>query len=100
MSFSVNQITLSSEADSLLQMAQRDKRNIEYRKEGIALRSTNSAENAVQQATELAAAQDELERTITALTTIPPGDYRDNQEIKKMELELKIKKMTKNGGKT
>ena len=99
MPFSTNQITLASEADTLLQMAQRDKRNLEYRREGISIRSENSAETAVEQAAELTEAQQDLEQTITALATLPPGEYRDTQEIKKMELELKIKKLTRTGSK-
>ena len=84
MAFSVDQITLVSEADTLLQMAQRDKRNIEYRKEGIVLRSVNSVETAAAHTADLANAQQELELTNTQLATLPPGEYRDNQEIKKM----------------
>jgi hypothetical protein len=99
MNFSLNLITLASEADALLHMAARDKRNLLHRKETLDIRSENSAESVSGRAADLATAKAELASTIALLATLPDGPIKEDQEIKKMELELKIKKLSKSGNK-
>jgi hypothetical protein len=98
MPFSVNKITLVSDAEALLQIAQRDKRNLQHRKDGIAIRTENTAEQVNTQAAELKDAQDELVKTDTELATAT-GEKKENLEIRKLELQLKIKKLSKTGNK-
>ena len=57
MAFTVSVIELVSEADELLRMAERDKRNLELRKSNITVRNQNAAEDVGERKAELAAAQ-------------------------------------------
>ena len=99
MSYSLNLIALPSEADSLIQTAQREKRTLENRKETLLIRSENSVENSAELSAELAAAQASLEAANTLLPTLPEGEIKEAQITKKMELELKIRRLLKSGGK-
>jgi hypothetical protein len=99
MSYSLNLITLPSEADTLIRMAQRDKRNLQHRLESFDIRNENSAEDAAELAAELAAARASLDASIAMLATLPDGERKEDEETKKMELELRIRKLTKSGNK-
>jgi hypothetical protein len=99
MAYSLNLLTLSSEADGLIKTAQRDKRNLEHRREAFDLRNENSAEDAADIAAELSAATASLTAVNALIPTLPDGDRKEEEIIKKMELELKIKKLTRSGNK-
>lgn len=97
MSYSVNLITLVSEADGLIRMAQRDKRNLEHRLESFGIRNENSAEDALELAAELAAANSQLTASIALIATLPDGLVKEDEITKKLELEVKIRKLSKSG---
>lgn len=99
MSYSLNLITLPSEADSLIKTAEREKRNLEHRKDSYQLRNENSAEDAVENAADLTSANAALTAVNAIIATLPEGERKEEELIKKMELELKIKKLTRNGSK-
>jgi hypothetical protein len=99
MAFSLNLITLASEADILIKMAQRDKRNIQHRANSFDMRAENTAENAEELTAELATAKAELASTNALIATLPDGTKKETEITKRMELEVRIRKLTLNGNK-
>lgn len=99
MDFSVNLLTLASEVDTLLATAQRDKRTLEVRLQSLALRTDNSAEDSAELSAELVAAQASLAASVAILDTLPEGERKEDELTKKMELEVKVRKLTRSGNK-
>lgn len=99
MNYSLNLITLPGDADSLIQTAQRDRRNLAHRKESFQIRTVNSAEDIAEQSVDLAAAKASLQTTDELLKVSPEGKQKEELITKKMELELKIRKLTTGGNK-
>ena len=99
MAFTVSLIELVSEADELLRMAERDKRNLELRKSNITVRNQNAAEDVGERKAELAAAQAALAISNTLLTTLPDGDTKDLEKIKNLELDARVRRLLRQGNK-
>ena len=99
MAYSVNLITLPSEADQLITMGTRDKRTLVNRKEALQLRSESSVENSQERNAELAAARAALASAISQIAILPDGEEKENQITKKMELDVKIRKLSKSDSK-
>ena len=99
MAFTVSVIELVSEADELLRMAERDKRNLELRKSNITVRNQNAAEDVGERKAELAAAQAALAISNTLLTTLPDGDTKDLEKIKNLELDARVRRLLRQGNK-
>jgi hypothetical protein len=99
MAFTVSVIELVSEADELLRMAERDKRNLELRKSNITVRNQNAAEDVGERKAELAAAQAALAVSTTLLTTLPDGDTKDLEKIKNLELDARVRRLLRQGNK-
>jgi hypothetical protein len=95
----MNLITLPSEADQLIAMATRDKRSLVNRKDALLIRSESSALNTQERVSELAAAKAALASAVAQIATLADGDEKENQITKKMELDVKIRKLTKNDSK-
>lgn len=100
MAFTLNLITVPQEADSLIKMANRDKRNLEHRKESFDLRNVNTAENAAENAGELSEANASLASVIALIATLPDGEKKEDEVTKKLDLELRIRRLTRSGSKT
>ncbi len=100
MAFSLESITLPGEADSLINLALRDKRIFEHRKESLDLRTENSAENAAQHAADLAEAQAQLAALNALIAGLPEGTRKEEEITKKMALEVKVRKINESGSKT
>jgi hypothetical protein len=99
MAFTVSLIELVSEADELLRMAERDKRNLELRKSNITVRNQNAAEDVGERKAELAAAQAALAISNTLLTTLPDGDTKELEKIKNLELDARVRRLLRQGNK-
>lgn len=99
MSFSVNLISLPSEAEALIKMAQRDKRTLEHRLDALDIRSENSVESLAEHGAELIAVTAALSAADALIATLPEGELKENQITKKMELELRLRKLNKSGNK-
>jgi hypothetical protein len=97
MAYSLDFLTQKSEADALLNTAQRDKRTLEVREQSLSLRTANSAEDSVELQAELNEARLLLETTNSVIATLPEGDRKEDEITKKMDLELKIRKLTRSG---
>ena len=99
MAFSLNLLTLKSEADSLLSTAQRDKRTLDVRKQSMALRTDNALENATEQTAELTETRFALNAANANIASLPDGERKEDEVTKKMELELKLRRLTRTGNK-
>lgn len=99
MSFSVNLISLPSEAEALIKMAQRDKRTLEHRLDALTIRSENSVESSAEHSADLMAVTTALAAADSLIASLPEGELKENQITKKLELELKLRKLNKSGNK-
>ena len=89
----------ASEADELVRMAERDKRNLELRKSNITVRNQNAAEDVGERKAELAAAKAALAISNTLLTTLPDGDTKELEKIKNLELDARVRRLLRQGNK-
>lgn len=99
MNFSLDLLTLPSEVDALLGTAQREKRTFEVRLQNLSLRTDNSAEDSVDLSADLTTAKAELAASTSILATLPDGERKNDELINKMELEVKVLKLTRSGNK-
>jgi hypothetical protein len=91
MAFNVSLIQLAAEADELLRMAQRDKRNLGLRKDNITVRNLNSAEDVNERKAELTAAELDLANSTAKLATLTVGtDAYVLEKIKNLDLEGRV----------
>lgn len=98
--FSTELITGVDLADRLLKAAQRMKRALAHRLESFDLRSENSAESNAEYEAELAEVSAKLASVNALIPTLPEGsDLREDQITLKMELDLKLRKLTRGGNK-
>ena len=97
MAFSLSLITLVSEADNLIKMAQRDKRTLANRRETLLIRSETGVEDTAQLSADLNSARAQLAASITNLAILPEGTSKEAEITKKMELELKVRRLSQPG---
>jgi hypothetical protein len=97
MPYSFNLITQPTEADSLIKTAERDQRTLVARKQSLEVRTENSAEDIVETSTEIAEVNAELTSTNALLAVLPDGEKKEVEITKKMELELRLRKLNANG---
>jgi uncharacterized protein (DUF4213/DUF364 family) len=93
MSYSLNLVTTVGETDVLLNDAQHEKRTFDVRKQNLALRSDNSMENSAELTAELNESQLSLDAVNAVIASLPDGEKKENEITKKLELELKIRKL-------
>jgi hypothetical protein len=100
MAFNVSLIQLAAEADELLRMAQRDKRNMGLRKDNITVRNLNSAEDVNERKAELVAAELDLASSTAKLATLTAGtDAYVLEKIKNLDLEGRVLRLKRAGNK-
>ncbi|MES2772768.1 MAG: hypothetical protein V4722_01200 [Bacteroidota bacterium] len=97
MAFSLSLITQQSEADNLVKMAQRDKRTIVNRRESLLIRTETGAEDTAQLAADLNSAKAQLTACIANLAVLPEGAAKEAETTKKMELELRVRRLSLSG---
>lgn len=97
MAYQTNLITLVSEADALISMAERDKRNLASRIEVARVRNLNSSENSAELAADIASTQASLASTNSLLATLADGPTKEKEITKKMELDLRLRRLTISG---
>jgi uncharacterized protein (DUF4213/DUF364 family) len=93
MSYSLNLVTTVGETDVLLDDAQHEKRTFDVRKQNLALRSDNSIENPAELTAELNESQLSLDAVNAVIASLPDGEKKETEITKKLELELKIRKL-------
>lgn len=97
MPYSFNLITQPAEADSLIKTAERDQRTLVARKQSLEVRTENSAEDIVETSAEIAEINAELTNTNALLAVLPEGEKKEIEITKKLELELRLRKLNQSG---
>lgn len=98
--FSINMITGVELADRLIKQAQRMKRALAHRLESFDMRIENTVENTAEYDAELAETNARLATANALIPTLPEGsELKEEQITEKMELELKLRKLTRSGNK-
>jgi len=99
MPYSFILITQPAEADSLIKTAERDQRTLLARKQSLEVRTENSAEDIVETSAEIATINAELNNTNALIAVLPDGDKKEIEITKKLELELRLRKLNQSGSK-
>lgn len=92
-------ITTADVADRLIKKAQRDKRTLEHRLESFEIRNENSTEDSAEYNADVSETNAKLSAANALIPTLPEGDLKEDQVTVKMEMELKLRKLTKAGNK-
>ncbi|MEO7310727.1 MAG: hypothetical protein ABIX01_10025 [Chitinophagaceae bacterium] len=98
MLFSLDLIRSVNEADTLINMAQRDKRSLANRRETLLIRSRDGAEGTTELAATLSNYRAQLAASIAGLEGMPEGLAKEDALTHKMELEVKVRKLSRPGG--
>jgi hypothetical protein len=93
MNYSFNLITLPAQCDSLIKIAERDKRTILARKQSLSVRAENSAEDVSHNIAELAILNAQVAAHTASIATMPDGPEKEKEITKKMDMEVRIRKM-------
>ncbi len=99
MPYSFNLITQPAEADSLIKTAERDQRTLLARKQSLEVRTENSAEDIVETSAEIAEINAELNNANALIAVLPDGEKKETEITKKLELELRLRKLNQSGSK-
>ena len=98
--FSLLLITGAELADRLIKQAQRMKRALAHRLESFDMRTENSVESSSEYDAEVAETNARLATAAALIPTLPEGsDLQEDQITEKLEMELKLRKLTKAGNK-
>ena len=98
--FSISLITGAELADRLIKQAQRMRRALNHRLESFDMRTESSADNTAEYDAEVAETNARLATANALIPTLPEGtDLKEDQITEKMEMELKLRKLTKAGNK-
>jgi len=92
--YQLNLVTSIGDIDSLIRMANRDKRTANLKKETLSLRNDNASENETERAADLLAAQSELALQIALIDSLPAGPRKELEITKKMAVEVRLRKLT------
>lgn len=98
--FSISLITGAELADRLIKQAQRIRRALNHRLESFDMRTESSADNTAEYDAEVAETNARLATANALIPTLLEGtDLKEDQITEKMEMELKLRKLTKAGNK-
>lgn len=89
MSYSVNKLTTVADCDSVLEIAAKEKADLEFRKTSLQRRQQSYSERSVALEADLAAVTAELGSVTTILGNLPAGDTKDDMEKRKRKLEYR-----------
>jgi hypothetical protein len=92
--FTLSLITGADLCDLLIKSAQRDQRVLEARITNLSVRNENSSENSASYAAELSELTAGISTSVTILAALPEGNLKEKELTKKMELELRLRKLT------
>ena len=91
MSYAVNQLSTTADCDTVIAMAQSEKKELEFKKFNLEHDGSEFADTTVEVATALANTNTELTAQQTIFATLPDGKSKDNAELKVKRLEAKKK---------
>ncbi len=92
--YALQLISSKEEVDLLLRMALRDKRAANLRKESLALRNENAAENEVERNADILSAQAEIDSLDALIKSLPEGQRKETEITKKMAVEVRLRRLT------
>jgi hypothetical protein len=92
--FTVSLISGVELADILIKLAQRDQRVLDARITNLSIRNENSSENSAEYTAEVAELTAGIQTSTTILATLPEGKLKEEEITKKMEMELRLRKLT------
>ncbi len=92
--YALQLISSKEEVDLLLRMALRDKRAANLRKESLALRNENAAENGVERNADILSAQAEMDSLDALIKSLPEGQRKETEITKKMAVEVRLRRLT------
>lgn len=89
MSYSVNKLTTVADCDSVLEIASKEKADLEFRKTSLQRRQQSYSDRSVALEADLAAVTAELSSVTTIIGNLPAGDTKDDMEKRKRKLEYR-----------
>jgi len=90
MVYSVSSLTSASDCDLMLDVAEKQKSDLSFRKISLERRQTQYAENAVEFEADLQATTSELSALGTIIAALPEGQVKDDNITRQKKLELKL----------
>jgi len=93
MLYSFNLVTLASECDSLIAIAERDKLNLLARKQYLTTRTENYVENIQENTAELARLNAERDELTNIIAGMEEGLKKEKEITKQMEVEIRIRRI-------
>ena len=82
MAYSMDKLTTVAECDAVLTVAEKEKKNLEFRKTSLERQKESYAANSVEIDADLAATDAEVTALQTVVATLPVGDARDANETR------------------
>ena len=89
MPYSLDKLTTAAECDAVITVAEKEKKDLSFRKTSLERQKENYAENSVEIDADLLATDAEITALQSVVNTLPPGDARDENEKRLKRLELK-----------
>lgn len=89
MIYSVNKITTQADCDTLIQVANKEKDDLVYKKTTATHQSSNFATTAAEVDAELSSVNAQLSALSTVIAGLPAGQVKDSNVTKQKKLELK-----------
>lgn len=89
MAYSVDKLTTTADCDVLIDVAESEKDDLQYRKTTLSHQSSNYAETATEVATELMSVTTQKNALTTVVAALPDGAIKDSNLAKLKRLELK-----------
>lgn len=88
--YSVTQLTTVADCDAVLSIANKEKKDLEWKKLSFERQKEMYSENAVEVSTELAAKQAELSALDAVIASLPDGELKDENIKKRKRTEYSI----------
>ena len=92
--FTTSMITGVELADALIKIAKRDQAILDARITNLSVRNENSTENSAAYDAEVTELQTGIATSTTILASLPEGKYKEEEITKKLEMELRLRKLT------
>lgn len=89
MSFSINRLTTTEECDNMLALVQKERSDVDYRKQTQERRRDSYSERSSQVSADLQAVITEIASLTTVIASLADGDVKDELEGRKTRLEYR-----------
>ncbi len=89
MNYSVIKLTSSADCDALIQLAGKEKDDLQYRKTTVTHQNASFANTAAEVEADLISTNSQLGALTTVIASLPEGDVKESNITKQKKLELK-----------